>query len=233
MLKVACLSALCCALFLTLAGSSSADKVAATIQPETGTEGGYPVGGSAHGWEFIPSVDMLVTHLGLYDHVEPFETVPVGLGETQWVGIFAMDETLLVYEWLRPGTQEELLDHFRYAEISPFRLSRNKAYVIAAGGATGNSLTANRHWHDFATPPEFADEIEYVRARFDFHEGRTFPFPRQFRVGEPYRFGPNFQFVVVPEPATVALAILGIVWLTFARQPHTLGHDAGQTDDLT
>ena len=217
MLRVGYVSILCGILVATPAGLSIADQVAATINGATGTVGGYPVGGSVHGWSFKPTVDILVTHLGLYDYVEPFEVVPVGLRESQWVGIFSLDETLLTHETLPAGTQLQLVSQFRYSEIQPLLLLHQQTYVVAAGGSTGDLSTGNRMWSNFTSPPVFASEIQYLQGLFDSHQGQVFPFPHQTLGTDPYQFGPNFQFQIVSEPSTAVLVMLGAVSLMVMR----------------
>ncbi len=194
--------------------TSMGSQVAVRIDPALATESGWPGRGTINGWEFVPTTDIVVTHLGRFDNA------PNGLKHAEWIGIFSLDKTLLTLAWLRTGTQEPLLDYFRYVEITPLKLWQDQHYVIAAGSdimaGAGNHMLLN-----FRSPPQFASEIEYVQSRFGSSlspDGIGFPSRLPYGDEYPYRFGPSLQFTVVPEPSAYALGALALLSLIAFRR---------------
>ena len=66
---------------------------------------------------FTPSTDITVSSLGVFDYRDN------GLGEAHMVGIFDNSGALLASTLVSAGTANPLEDHFRYAAITPLKLS--------------------------------------------------------------------------------------------------------------
>jgi hypothetical protein len=106
---------------------------------------------------------------------------------------------------------------FRYHSVAPVTLGvgsyiiggENDAQDVYGGQATG-----------FSTAPQ----IQYVTGRFE--SGAGLQFPTQIDAGNlPEIFGPNFQFNVVPAPAGVVLAgmgVLGLIGMRYSRRNRKL-----------
>ena len=167
---------------------------------------GYGVSGLAEatlGWEFTTNLPVAVTHLGIYDLNQG------GLAGSHEVGIFTGEGDLLFSATVSPS--DPLDGMFRYTEIEPFVLDAGGRYIIGGsndggadtyvGGATGFTTHA---------------AIDYVHGRSKFGPGLQFPTDEP--GAPPETFGPNFKLEVVPEPATMSLAVLGLAGLGLRRR---------------
>jgi hypothetical protein len=167
------------------------------------------------GWEFSLSQPIQITHFGLFDAgldgfnrdykikiwsvSGPFTPVAAGTGGPSTAG---------------PGP-------FSYVAVSDVFLDPGH-YVIAAGGLSFDS-------NDLDLMPSAAASITtdpvitFVQARYGINSGHDedLIFPDVAQPGMFNYFGPNFQFVVVPEPSIstlFALGLLGGLWTLWRKK---------------
>jgi hypothetical protein len=87
----------------------------------SGIQGANP---ESEGWDFIPTEDIIVTHLGYYDKQNKFE-----LRGDHDVGIFSQDKVLVVKTTIR--NSDPLEGQFHYRELtSPVTLNKGKIYYL-------------------------------------------------------------------------------------------------------
>lgn len=159
------------------------------------------------GFNFVPAVDIEVMSLGIYD------TSDDGLETSMTVGFFAATGgSELARVDVPAGAAAPLVDSFRYVDIAPVVLEAGQEYGVVtlflSSGASGGRIAAT---------PNFAPEIgpaEFVAVQSNLFTDVFFtqsPFTSTF-------FGANFLFnVIIPEPATSAVALLGVSMLTGVR----------------
>ncbi|NQT02875.1 MAG: hypothetical protein HQ580_12680 [Planctomycetes bacterium] len=173
------------------------------------------------GWQFVPISPISVTHLGMWDDF--FESwlsdespgfnyqIPIGIWRVS-------DQALLTSTTLGPGTSDPLLGEFRYAEITPIPLSPGETYAIAFQWADSFSLSENvKDW-------ESGQVIVDPAITIGSHVGSTSPgfvFP-DINYQENPRFGPNFQFTVIPAPGAVLLGSIGVGLVSWLRRRRAL-----------
>lgn len=135
---------------------------------------------STTGWAFTPSVDVVVTELGMFDQFLD------GLIDQHAVGIFEADGTLVVDTLVPDGAQALLRGDSRFVPISPVVLSAGQPYYIAAN----NNLNDQIVFGNGAVGYE-------PRLSFDgFLQCNTniLTDPCNILSGEAGNFGPNFRF---------------------------------------
>lgn len=183
--------------FVGTASVAMADSTAYTIQDTTGQ--GLGNGPFTLGFAFIPTVNMDVTAIGIFDDNQD------GLVDSYVAGIFDSAGSLLGSTVISNGTVDPLTNQFRYASMTPVSLIAGNTYEIGAvyhdsndplifpGAATG-----------FATDPN----ITFVENRYI--AGGSLVAPMNTAGTDPAYFGPNFMFTssAVPEPGTVALGLM-------------------------
>jgi hypothetical protein len=175
---------------------------------------------SVVGWEFSTSQPIRLTHMGVYDDGGD------GLRRPWKINLWRLDQSQSTIS-VEVGTgdpSESLVGAFRYHEsvvsINPVvngPVLDPGRYVIAAGGLTfDESDRMPRAVASLTTDPA----ITFLQARSgmnSFHN-EDLVFPDVIEPGPNY-FGPNFQFVAVPEPPAVISAACGlVVILTRARR---------------
>jgi len=113
----------CATALLLIALSPSALGQTAAITSATSTGEGYPVAFSNHGWEFISTVRMTVTHLGLWQDGTP------GLGQSHEIGLFRVSDAALLTSGIIPqGTSAPLINSFRYINTPHVTLTAGVSY---------------------------------------------------------------------------------------------------------
>lgn len=182
------------------------------------------------GWEFtVGDAPIWVTSLGVYDHDAD------GLASDHTVAIYEMDtQQLIVSTTVVQGASADLTGLYRSNAVTPTKLDPNTAYVAAATWpGTGGGA------HGFGDPwvwypdlevngnPRFAGIMGLVvdpaitignRARADLSS--TLGFPDDY-IEENYRtlfVGPNFEFSLVPEPASAVLLAIAAPLLSRRRR---------------
>ena len=112
-------------IFLLLGISGYVDAAPA-VSLISGQPGGVAVRDSMHGWEFTAYKSIFVTHLGLFDDNDD------GLRLDYPIGLFAVDPPqLLVSGTVHAGTEDTLIDRFRYVDTPDLRLHVGREYLIA------------------------------------------------------------------------------------------------------
>jgi sugar lactone lactonase YvrE len=168
-------------------------------------------GNSSHtlGWTFSTNNNLLVTSFGYYDDGSD------GLLEAHNVGIFDNSGTLLSSMLVPSGLSATLVAKFRYEPVTPFLLVAGNTYTI--GGTIGADASDPVAYDvaGLASIPAIA--IPSGASRFTESGSYTdLNYPTSsYPPGNPYNvyFGPNFEAQSVPEPASIALVILGLLSL--------------------
>lgn len=187
---------------LLLAGAPRAAS-GATIAVHISGGGNIYTDDDTNGWRFQALQAIDVVKLGTLD------LGGAGLATATDVGLWDDSGTLLASVTVPAGTAGEYVDQFRYAAISPLPLTAGSFYRIGASPQTG----AVDHVQNTAltVAPEIAFDAGYYASSSN---ALTFPDIKseQGTPGEEF-FGGNFQFDVIPEPITFALAALGMAGL--------------------
>jgi hypothetical protein len=157
------------------------------------------------GYEFDVLAPVDVVGLGFFDSFQD------GLTESHPVGIYDSTGTLLVSSIISAG--DPLSGHFRYHDISPFRLSVGNGYRIAAvNGSEAYGLRAL----DFTVDAS----LRFIQNRYSVANTSTLVFPdaNTWADDDPGYFGPNFQLVRVLEGETWAMMLAGLGLLGLAAR---------------
>jgi hypothetical protein len=156
----------------------------------------------AIGWRFSTNQDITVNSLGAYDYLLD------GLSSPTDVGLWrASDQALIASVTVPAGTSGTLIDHFRFAPISPVVLTSGTEYRITAG--VQGQLAVDR------ATASLASEINWIGNGAWAGSG-TLSFPAHIPGPENADrwFGGNFTFSV-PEPTAVLLLATGLVSLAW------------------
>src|SRR5262249_9195010 len=156
--------------------------------------------GNATGWFFTPTVNIVVTDLGYYDHGAP------GLSSVHQVGIFLANGTPVVNTTIPSGAAASFVagtvDGTRLVSIIPTLLTGVTQYYIEADN-NGTDQFA------FGTGAvTFASVITW-NGFGDSNSNSIFGTVSN-NGGLPGNLGPNFQFNGVPEPGSLVLMLGGI-----------------------
>lgn len=144
---------------------------------------GTPIGYSVHGWEFTLNSDIILTHLGLYDHDLD------GFILDHDIGVFRLsDGALLTTGTMSVGTGDPLIDNFRYINVADVPLVTTENYVLSNYTALPDGDVAV----DDATDEVFAPEVNWISGRWGVDVGGLIIPPNSTTAD---RYGPNFQFV--------------------------------------
>jgi hypothetical protein len=155
------------------------------------------------GWSFSLSNPIILTELGTWDGPTGTNgSIGDGLVQSHEVTILTGTGTEVVEEGIVPaGTGGTLTNGFRYISVPPVLLAPGK-YVI--GDFANNSLDAFVINASIST----ASGVSYI--------GDVILGDRAFTAGDVAvdgnngYFGPNFQFISVPEASTWTLLLLGV-----------------------
>lgn len=154
------------------------------------------------GWAFSLTVPVVLTDLGIWDGPNDDSGTGDGLAQSHLISIWT-DSGVLVTSAIVPAAGGTLLDDFRYVSIAPMSLPAGD-YVIGAfyEGAGPDPLISN------GATVTTASGVGYNGSRSA--SGNAFP---SFNAAERPNgyFGPNFQFINVPEPGVTVLLLLGLV----------------------
>ena len=139
------------------------------------------------GWAFtVESNNVVVTKLGIFDAGSD------GLENSHPISIWTDTGEVVLTTTIPNGRSGDLVGMFRYVDVPPTRLDRSEFYVI--GSYYGIDML------DMWSDTDDKDTGPYVTYRVD-RRGNGDSFPEQTGRGvDPGFFGPNFQFVIVPDP---------------------------------
>lgn len=149
------------------------------------------------GWTFTPTANITVTRLGLWD------VGGDGFADRHQIGIWSSAGTLLVGDVIPAGTVATLDNGFRYIAIAGLNLTAGQTYTIGANMLESPTTDAYVFSPATVTTSALINFGQGVRSADD--SGFAFP----ALTPNSGRFGPNFQFNAVPEPASWALMIGG------------------------
>jgi len=166
----------------------------------------YPGTVQTHGWKFTVNEDVQVVALGIFDY-EDDPTYAPGLLYPHEIGMWH-DGELIISTTIPAGTDTLLVDEFRYVEIEPFWLDAGETYIIG-NDSLGDPLVGNTASTSISTQLF----ITYERTLYS-PAGSGFVIPT-IEQDLYYFFGPNF--LVIPEPSTLAILGLGIMLIRQRR----------------
>ncbi len=213
----------CCllSLSLSLACLLGPVKAATVAVDDLGTLGYSIYGEGTLGWQFQTNAALTVTSLGFFDYGDD------GLNVSHDVGIWDSDQNLIGSATVPAGSTASLFHGFRYVSVTPINLAANATYVIAA---TQPSPSNNEVWITTAQSYSVNPNLSWEARAFiqGAGTGASLTYPTTISAptdGVIRIFGPNFQFNVVPEPASVSLLGLGMLLVGWRRKriKHTNG----------
>jgi hypothetical protein len=166
------------------------------------SDGGYVVGTA--GWTFQPLAPISVTSLGCFDYIlTEYSESPMS------IGLWASDGTLLASNSV--NATSSLVGQSRYEPVTPVALAPGLTYHIGAyypsNGLTILLAAAPGDGGSVSTSP-------LIQPGTAVSDPSGFAFPNSAQGGPGAAFlVPNFQFVPVPEPASLAFGTLGLLVL--------------------
>ena len=193
-----------------LNGSAQADEIA--IAPPDSPHNGFAAE-LVLGWQFSPSQDIQVTALGWFDHEHDGF-----LNGRHEVGLFqTSDQSLLTSALISDASILE--GDYRYEDVPATLLSAGEDYIVAGVDPAGpddrypvDATLANMNLHPL---------LDFQRTVFEEASSLVFP-DDGFDDTGPWVVPANFQFVVVPEPVCIMLALAGVFGLVSMRRRRRL-----------
>jgi len=192
---------------LTLFVRFNVEAASEGIVSYVASDGGYAFGTA--GWTFQPLAPISVTSLGCFDYILN------GNNESPMsVGLWAANGSLLASNSVTATSP--LVGQSRYEPITPVVLAAGLTYHLGAyypsNGVTVLLAAAPGNGGSVTTSPfiQFGGAVQEP-------SGFAFPTPVQGGAGAALLV-PNFQFVAVPEPTSLALGALGLVILAGRRK---------------
>jgi len=172
----------------------------------------YATGGSAtvpgtSGWIFQTTENIYLNALGAFNSVVTAQQSPVTVGIWNSAGALLASAPV--------SASDTLVGQTRYVPVNVIELVASESYHLGAYSPDGALLV------DFfgLAPTDVITMSPLVQlvgaASFDTGLG----FPPLYEGGEGFAFlAPNFSFTLVPEPSTLALAVLGGLLLVARRR---------------
>jgi lysophospholipase L1-like esterase len=184
---------------------------ALAFTPGSGSAGGNQ---NSIGWAFSLNKDIAITQLGFLNGA----ATGGAAGRTHLVGIYdEATQQLLASVTVANGAAGST-EQFEYADLfSPLHLMKGKHYVIA-GVTNGDPWIYNVAGLAHSSEIALDDWVGRYLNQSPSDASLNFPL-NQFdpNVVHTGFFGPNFQYVVVPEPSTLVLLIIA-AWVTLGRR---------------
>ena len=180
------------------------------------------------GWEFSPQAEIAITEIGWLD------VDGDGLVDSHEIGIWTSAGELLHSAVVR--SNDELHGPSRYVSIPALTLTPLESYVIA--GVQPRFRCVPEQATCFDEPPNWLagtqiisdllvlqsmdtpvdDHITLLAGRSGPSVDATLAFPGDvYELSNGFHVGPNFQFVVVPEPSGMVLIVVGLLLLLSLR----------------
>lgn len=174
--------------------SVSADSSPAITVISSGTQNSIP--DYVVGWSFQTTVDVTVTHLGIFD-VNGNGTLDEPQAPS--VGIWNASQSLLVSTNVPLSATND--NGFFYVPIDPVELAAGQTYVIG----TVNYQNGERFWYDATLQAH--PYVQWGEGRFK--AGGTLAYPDGVRThAQPSYFGPSFKFNTTSEmPASISISL--------------------------
>ena len=187
---------------LIIAASAAASAHAGTVALTWSGSGSEGSSSRTRGWAFSSSTAIDITSLGWFDFQDD------GLATSHQVGIWDFSGKLLLQGTVAAGTSDPLLSGFRFTDAlgGTTRLAAGN-YVVA-----GLSTSDDSSWR--AVDPAFVTmgaHVSYIGDRTNSLE--EFGYAGDYQGLDVGYFGANFQYELVsavPEPASLALSLLGL-----------------------
>jgi hypothetical protein len=147
------------------------------------------------GWEFEPKSNLLVTHLGIYDHGVN------GLNHAHEVAIWDLEDARLprLIEVVPAGEEAPLSGVFRLVPTKATKLEAGRRYAVVAHYTDPSDSTVSLI-NPSGLELEFGSHFEVIARRYSFpHRGMAFPDHASERGVKHATLGPTFRYEVVPE----------------------------------
>lgn len=155
----------------------------------------------------VGTQDIEVYELGVYDHLND------GVNSHNEVDIWSNNGVLLASKIFPTGTGATYDQRFRWLLLAaPIRLDSNTTYRIAAFGVFEDRKSVLLP----ASGTTISSDITYVSGYINENRNSA-AFPAT-STGSQLIIGGNMRYNVVPEPATYALILLGLVPLLYRRK---------------
>ena len=190
--------------FLISAPLLKAASIAVSFSTPQSPFGGPLVNG-LDGFDFVPTVDLIVSALGWYDHDGD------GFAHSHPVGIYVTSTQSLVAPAVSVlGTSSfDITSNFRFESVAPFVLTAGTTYTLVG---YGEGPTFDPYINDPTGGIDFGVGLDYVRMRSSTSTGLAFPtVAGEAGLVQDLYFGPNFQYTTVPEPCVAGLLSAGLL----------------------
>ncbi len=159
------------------------------------------------GWQFNVLQSVTLEGLGWFDEQAD------GLQNAHTVGIWSPTGTLLASAIIPAGTLASLDGQFRTAAVSPFVLPPGNGYIVGGQSFAGDAerLACGNPAQGSPFFPQLSQSldprVQWTAATYSI--GSAFQRPTMVGVSSQGYYGPSFSVQAIPEPSTVAVALMG------------------------